>query len=427
MQRPVGEPSDPAAEARKPTDVFQRYHSLDFLRGSMMLLGIVFHCAIAYDNTTAAAYKNWPTSEVLGFVVVGSHGFRMPIFFVLAGFFAALLFSRRTTPGFVSNRATRIGIPLVTGWAVLSPIVGSGLVFTIAAFFLGRSVAIDLAWEMTKRGDFFFNNDTLHLWFLHYLLLFYAAMVLLSPLARRISLQPDGVVAGRFRALMGGWWRVPTLAVPTLGVLYVRPMADSATPTSFVPDAEFLLLYGFFFGFGVVLYSARDMLTSFQRGAWPSLAMGLALAGVYKIAVERWLEGGASAEQWNLVAIAVNAAMIWLLFFGLVGVLLRHLDRSIPAVRYIADASYWFYLIHFPIAAWLPGLLVGLEWAPEVKFAVVLSTVLTICLVTYELFVRSTYVGTILNGRRYPSLVWTGRQKGQVLGGEPAQPNLSGR
>lgn len=69
----------------------------------------------------------------------------------------------------------------------------------------------------------------------------------------------------------------------------------------------------------------------------------------------------------------------------------------------------------------------GLEWAPEVKFAVVLSTVLTICLVTYELFVRSTYVGTILNGRRYPSLVWTGRQKGQVLGGEPAQPNLSGR
>jgi glucan biosynthesis protein C len=395
------------------SESLDRYHALDFLRGALMFLGIAFHCAIAYDSSTAADLKQWPTSEVLGFLVVGSHGFRMPLFFILAGFFAALLFSRRTRLGFACDRTVRIGAPFLAGWLLLSPIVGAGLVFTIAAFFLTQGQAIDLAWRMFKAGDFFLQDETLHLWFLHYLLMFYAAMLLLAPLAARVS-RPSKTAAERLGGLLTSRWRIPVLALPAFAVLLVRPMGDNATPASFMPDAGFLLLYGFFFAFGIALFSVRQTLPSFKRDAWICLLAGLVLTGVYKIAVEEWMAGGAHEATWNLVAVGVNALMIWLLFFGLVGVLLRYLNRAVSAVRYVADASYWSYLVHFPVAVWLPGLLVGLEWAPELKFLIVLATTTAFCFVTYELFVRSTVIGTVLNGRRYPSLLRIGPRGGPL-------------
>jgi len=397
-------------------EVAQRYHSLDFLRGSMMLLGIVFHSALAYDSLAGVEYKFWPTSDALAYLVVGSHGFRMPIFFIIAGFFAALLYSRRSPSTFVTNRAVRIGVPLAAGWAILAPVAGAGLVFSVAAYLLDKNVALDLAWNMTKEGQFFLQDSTIHLWFLYYLLLLYAALLLTVPLARRLAARLDLGSWGGPSYLLSRWWRIPALVLPTIAILYWRPMADFETPNAFTPEVDFLLLYGSFFGFGVLLYAARGTITSFQRGAWPSLLTGMLLIGIYKLLVERWFEGGANAGGRDfLLVTAVNALMIWFLFFGLVGVLQRYLERPIPAVRYVADASYWFYLIHYPLVVWMPGLLVDQNWGPEAKFAVVVLSVTAICFVTYELFVRWTYVGTILNGRRYRSMFRLRRQPAMSL------------
>src|SRR4030095_15967394 len=97
--------------------------SLDALRGVMMLVGIYLHAAVAYS-----AYGSWPwkagafpgISDVsLGLL----HAFRMPVFYVLAGFFAALLYERRGPRGFVRNRVIRVLVPFAVGWAVLFPLV----------------------------------------------------------------------------------------------------------------------------------------------------------------------------------------------------------------------------------------------------------------------------------------------------------------
>ena len=66
-----------------------RLHSLDAMRGILMLLGVYFHLAF-----------NYRTSEKNGHIffdwLIGqTHYFRMPAFFILAGFFGALLFYRR--------------------------------------------------------------------------------------------------------------------------------------------------------------------------------------------------------------------------------------------------------------------------------------------------------------------------------------------
>jgi hypothetical protein len=53
----------------------------------------------------------------------GIHVFRMPIFFVMAELFSAMLLGRPGTVGLLLNRAVRIGVPFVVGWLVLYPLL----------------------------------------------------------------------------------------------------------------------------------------------------------------------------------------------------------------------------------------------------------------------------------------------------------------
>jgi peptidoglycan/LPS O-acetylase OafA/YrhL len=304
----------------------------------------------------------------------------------------------------------------------LSPFVSAGLLFTVGSYLSDWSLGWDVAWGYVKRGDFFLKDDSLHLWFLVYLLFFYAAMLLVTPIAARspYAVWTAGPQAAA-RRLLRSRWRIPAMALPTIALLYLRPMQETETPNSFIPEPDSVLLYGAFFAFGALLWGVRDVLASFRHGSGASFALGISALIAYKYAVEEWAAGGDSTDLWNGAALVLNAVMIWALFFGLTGLLLRYLDRPVAGVRYVADASYWCYIVHFPLVVWLPGLLVDLDWAPEAKFGVVLATVLAVCFVTYELFERSTYVGTILNGRRYPSLVWTRRRSGEPLSAEPAE------
>jgi peptidoglycan/LPS O-acetylase OafA/YrhL len=93
---------------------------------------------------------------------------------------------------------------------------------------------------------------------------------------------------------------------------------------------------------------------------------------------------------------------VWLLFFGLTGLFIRHVDRPSPAIRYLVDASFWIYLVHLPFTIWLPGLLAGFALAPWIKILSVLAVTYVVALATYDLFVRSTAMGAVLSGQRYP-------------------------
>ncbi|MRU29811.1 acyltransferase, partial [Xylella fastidiosa subsp. multiplex] len=78
----------------------QRLHALDNLRALMIWLGIVLH--VALNHLTVASPLPWrdpQTSRVTDLLLLFIHGFRMPVFFVLAGFFVALLIERRGAGG----------------------------------------------------------------------------------------------------------------------------------------------------------------------------------------------------------------------------------------------------------------------------------------------------------------------------------------
>ena len=103
----------------------RRYYGLDALRGGMMMLGIVLHSATLYlasppPHIPLTTDRN--TSYLMDLLFNFIHSFRMPTFFVLAGFFASLLVEKRGLWGTYKNRVARIVGPLVAGMFTVLPL-----------------------------------------------------------------------------------------------------------------------------------------------------------------------------------------------------------------------------------------------------------------------------------------------------------------
>jgi glucan biosynthesis protein C len=83
-----------------------------------------------------------------------------------------------------------------------------------------------------------------------------------------------------------------------------------------------------------------------------------------------------------------------------IGVALRFLSGFSATRRYVADASYWLYLIHLPIVMALQVAVSTLDWPWPVKFAAILLVAIPAMFVSYQLLIRYSVIGAVLNGRR---------------------------
>jgi fucose 4-O-acetylase-like acetyltransferase len=375
----------------------QRYHSLDALRAAMMLLGLVLHSAASYTQTPlgwAWPYHDPQRSAAFDLLIFFIHLFRMPVFFAVAGFFAALLYYRDGPGGFVRNRARRVLLPLVMFWGLVVPLAGFGFIFAL------RQVVGRTAWPEIINQPLLQRPLLGHLWFLYDLLLFYAAAVVFLPLAARLpaAVRQRGDIV--FRGVVENAWGAIVLAAVT--TLTLMPMRAPAIETSaaLLPPVRVLAAYGVFFGFGWLLYRQRDLIPSLgARWKAPLSAGAAASVGYLMVIVNR---SRVDPTLWHLAGAGLASLSMWLLVFGMLGGFVRHMDKPRPLVRYFSDASYWMYLVHLAPTTWIPALLARSSAPAVVKFAVVLGLTTLLTTATYHYMVRSTAIGELLNGRRYP-------------------------
>lgn len=102
------------------TKPFDRRHDLDALRAIAMLLGIALHAAMSF-STVPWTVKDSQMSSSYSVLFAMIHGFRMPLFFMLSGFFTAMLWRKRTLAGVIRQRSKRILLPLVIGCLTIVP------------------------------------------------------------------------------------------------------------------------------------------------------------------------------------------------------------------------------------------------------------------------------------------------------------------
>ena len=101
-----------------------RRHDLDALRAFAMLLGIILHGIMSFipgigviwavEDSHASAWY----SVLLSFI----HGWRMPLFFLVSGFFTAMLWRKRGLRELISHRFKRIFIPMLLALFTIIPL-----------------------------------------------------------------------------------------------------------------------------------------------------------------------------------------------------------------------------------------------------------------------------------------------------------------
>ena len=375
----------------------ERQHSLDALRAAMMLLGLVLHSAVTYTITPLG--DTWPhkdpqTSVLFDWVVFIIHLFRMPTFFVMAGFFAALLYYREGVGGFLAHRVRRLLIPLFLGWAVLGPISFAGFQFAQ----LGGGADAFRAAVARLTTSPYAGVHLLHLWFIYFLILFCLAAVGIVPMLQRLPATWRAGLVDQFGRRAPSWRGC--LVLGAISAITLLPMEKPALDTSFgfVPYTRVLVAYAVFFSFGWLLFLRRDVVAQFGSYPWRYLGAGLAVSVVY---MALSLRVAAGDRQGHLPAVVVGAFAMWLLVYGVMGLFLRYCECNRPIQRYLSDGSYWMYLIHLPIVVWTQGLLASIPLSPVLKFLIVLIVTTAATLLTYHFFVRATAVGAMLNGRRF--------------------------
>lgn len=268
-----------------PHQELPRYHALDAMRASAMLLGVVLHAAWMYVPAQWGAPVSDVTSNAATwFVTYWTHLFRMHAFFFIAGFFASMVCVRRGYRAFLVQRLKRIGLPLVIGWVICYPLFVWQ--YSWAATVTGADMTGTGIWERFAevfsswerfRGDY----DLTHLWFLYLLLLLYAATVACQVVVRRVVDRQ-----GRMQAACGGVltrllqspWSVLWLALATT-LVNLPPNWDVVpTPGKLTPHRTSFLTYWLFFGVGWFFYARPQLLESADRRWKGLLAVGCALA-----------------------------------------------------------------------------------------------------------------------------------------------------
>lgn len=398
-------------------DQTERLHGLDGLRGAALLLGVVLHATLSFFPTQiwiVADDQKSVWASGLFFVI---HLFRMASFFLIAGLFAHMMLKRRGVTGFIKDRMVRIAGPLAAFWGpVLAGIVA---VLIWNASLMGLTAA-----DAPPPPKYDWTNIPLtHLWFLWVLLWFYAALVIGRAVVARLDRK--GAVGRGLDRLAGGLiapWGPLVLGAPLALALWFEPnwIAFFGIPTpdaGLVPETSALVGFGLAFGVGALLDRRRDLLKRMEvwAPAWSGLALGagttaLMLSGGPTPVLTPMTDPAAKAMTAAAFGVATYASM-----FAVVGLALRFWSGHSQARRYLADASYWIYIVHLPLV--MAAQVVVKDWPLvwPVKLAMVVVGIMAVCLASYELMVRHGFMGRWLNGRRVP---WRRTRVGVPLAAE---------
>ena len=161
-----------------------------------------------------------------------------------------------------------------------------------------------------------------------------------------------------------------------------------------------LALFGFFL-VGWLLYLHRDLLPAFKRQSWLSVGIALLALPVAVWSTRSHLMNPDEPQMMvGLVAGISNSVVAVFMMFGLLGIYEQHFSRESALGRYVSDASYWIYLIHYPLLIAVAGMLTVTPFPAIVKYLLTVSIVAPVVFMTYHFGVRSTRIGAWLKGSK---------------------------
>lgn len=381
-----------------------RYFAFDALRGAMMALGIVIHSATAYSTLPDVWWiKDPQTSKWMDFILLYLHSFRLPAFFVMAGFFAALLVNKRGWTRMVENRMLRLGLPMMLGLLFVFPVLRLTSVYFYFADRRPDAWAALMDW--LGQGRFEETLEPGHFWFLGTLI-----WVTLLAVVFRKSLARLG--GDWFPRLMGTRAGILLMSIIAAATLMVSKHGILDTPQNFAPNWHVVAAYAVYYAFGWGMYLHRDSLWIMKKFGWKEAAASLLLMTPCVMAIEAQL-AAQGVRIWGAVAATalLSGAMGWLAVYALIGIFLRHFEAEDKRLRYLSDSAYWTYVMHPVALLAIQVPMMGVTWNPWIKFVLGIAFTIPVLLASYDRLARPTWIGLLLNGRRMDPWQWEDRPR----------------
>lgn len=374
-----------------------REHHWDSLRAFLMLLGIPYHAAMVYHSRVLWDVQSPDKSELLTFLSGVLVSFRMPAFFIVAGYFAAMMLEKRAPLEWLQGRIIRLGLPFVTGLVLLAP-VQVALVDLNSAMMgvIPMADALDLAASDVAHPGF---SWIMHLWFLPALLIYSMLLVFSQSwlhgstrggLVERLSLYCSSAprTALLALALFIAAWDV------MISLSQHRMLAMDGAPAYLLAHGiDPYLRYLPIFFLGVLIRSQAPIRLAFVwRKGWqmPALAIITAISA----SLLRGREGEALAISYEVM----DGLASILMSFTIIGIAERFWNRPDPRIDRIVDASFTIYLLHHPIIYGLATIFLLPDWSPLVEFTLICVLTFVLSYGAHRLLRRSSLALFLFNG-----------------------------
>lgn len=348
----------------------------DYLRSVIAYLGIILHAIVLSISIYIATHPGQTSlntlETLLGGCGVGIYLFRMGLFFIIAGYFAHYQLSTRALPIYLIDRFKRIAIPLVIIF----------LLFNLPQIF----IVLFNYFTQQKNVSYQQLNDLSYLWFLYYLLIFYA-ITLLFKLIKSLFALNTAYLTRSYQWLIHSPFKPLFFTIFTILITLNNTKFLYPTTHSFIPNTHSVFFYFIFYAFGYLLSNSKNVLSLFSPYCFVYLILGVALLPlVAQVELPNLLLG--STHQSNIsipspIANVLHHLASWLFVFGLLG-LFSYCNKQNKVILYLAKSSYWVYLSHYPILLTLVPYFYLKTESLALTFIYSSVTTTVIILVTYQ-------------------------------------------
>lgn len=362
----------------------KRIYGFDVIRTLAMWLGIVLHSIIAYKIVPEAG---WPFDYQYGSIFFDwlydfIHSFRMPLFFLVSGFFCRLVIIRSGLKYFLKQRYKRIFIPFVLGVLFIVPL--TLLPFNYFRFYILQHESMNVAVKNSVVKMFHWGGIA-HLWFLYYLLLFYIAITIYFIILKKLNFEKKYLKKfGIFRFCCLSFFLL-------FFILFIFKAEIPVVSTGLKPNLFHFIYYGFFFSLGFFIHFNFQILNKISVLWLFFILVGILLNLIlFKIELQN-----------NFLAIIFLTAIETIcLIFGFIGFFVKFCNKENLIWQYLSDSSYWVYLIHMGLVAFFQVLFIDSFIPPFLRPFTVLIFTLCLSLISYHYLVRYTAIGDLLHGSR---------------------------
>ena len=362
---------------------YKRFDNLDFLRAAALLAGVLLHSLSLYLEPIDGSEPR-PLAAIL---FVWIHSWRMPLFMLLAGFFTCLSLAKRTTSSYAINRVVRLGAPLIILWLAIPAVDESASqIFKWPEF---------ISW-LTINQPFTLRLD--HLWFLYYLLIFYAIILSL----RAINPRTFELITNfklNFLTISFIWLPLITLSAP-----WARPLGGifSEIPTTFGElKIGSMIFMAAFFLIGMQLFNNQLLLQRLQPVRFWLTAV--IICSVLPIGMMAWgimkdpqFVFSGRLEMWMVNSLSTFASVFMIL--GLLGVSCRFVLGGGPILSWLVKLSYPTYVFHIVFVYPIGGILLLSGWNAALVVLFSCLSGLVGSVVIYYAFIWHSPLDWVFNG-----------------------------